>query len=95
MKATKTGQYNASKVIIEGNKKTILNFLRAEALTMREQSRQTIKGYDSSVHALYGKEKHTSEIVNLASFKIKQMNIEQLLPLMNAHGVMTYVVNNN
>lgn len=92
MKATKTGQYASSTKEVEGNKATILEFLRSEALTMREESRQTIKGYTPTVHALQGNDKHTSEIVNIASFKINQMGINNLVILMNAHGVMTYKI---
>lgn len=88
MKLTKKGNYESSQVTIEGNKKMILAYLRDEALTMREDSRQVMK-CRPTVHALHIK-KHTSKIVNLASFAIKKMGIDQLLPLMNVHGVMKY-----
>lgn len=92
MKAIKKGQYKSSEKTVEGNKREILSFLRDEALIMRDQSRQTIKNYEPTVHALHGLQRHISKIVNLASFAIKKMDINKLLPLMNEHGVITYTV---
>lgn len=92
MKITKTGEYTASQETLNGSKKEILAYLRGEALEMRKGSRDTMKGVANDVHSIIGAKKHTSEVVNLATYDIKQMNIEQLLPLVNAHGVMSYEI---
>ena len=90
-----TGDYEVSNTIFKGTKKQVLFFLRSKALDMRMSGRQTIlrKKEDwNKINGLSGDKKHNSELVNLASFQINQMGREQLLPLMNAHGVMTYEV---
>jgi hypothetical protein len=92
MKVIKKGQYASSAETFEGTRKEVLNYLRNEALTIREQSRATMPKEFRNVHAILGEHKHPAEIVNLASFKIKQMGIKQLLPLMNAHGVFNYSI---
>lgn len=92
MKAIKKRQYASSQEMFEGSKKEVLAFIRNEALTMREQSRQTIKGYKPTVHALHGAQKQISKLVNIASFKINQMNINNLIDLLNAHGLSNYTI---
>jgi len=91
MKIIKKGQYKTSEETFEGTKKEVLSFLRDEALEMRKKSRSTMSKDKQNVHSILH-EKHQSELVNLASFKIKKMNIEQLLPLMNNYGVMDYKI---
>ena len=89
MTITKKGQYASSNETFEGSKREVLSYLRAEALTMREQSRQVMPKSVRNVHAIL-KNKHSSELVNLATYKLKELGIDQLLPLMNVHGVFNY-----
>lgn len=92
MKITRTGDYESSKEVVEGKKRAILTYMRSEALRMRKESRMTMPKELRDVHSIIGADRHISEVVNLASFQINQMNIEQLLPLINAHGVMSYSI---
>lgn len=88
---TITGQYASSNEIITGSKRLVLLELRYKALKMRKDSRATIKLF-KNVHSL-PKNTHQSELVNMASYDLNKLGIDQLLPLMNAHGVLKFNVN--
>lgn len=79
-------QYETQKFI--GSKKEVLAFLRNEVLTKREDSRK-VKKLAFNVHSL-PVDAHSSKLVTVAAFKIKQLGKNDLIELLNAHGVQKY-----
>lgn len=84
------GDYAASNYTKKGSKKEILTFLRDEAHKLRRSSR-LIHNLPDNVHSIDDK-LHQSKLVTMASFKLSEMNIEQLLTLLNNHGVYKYQI---
>jgi len=85
---TITGDYNSSNATFEGTKKEVLEFLKKEALTMRKQSRE-LRRLPNTVHAI-NNDLHQSKLVTMASFAIEKLGAENLIELMNSHGVFKY-----
>ena len=90
LKITISGQYQSSNSSFEGTKKQVLNFLRTEAKRMRRESR-TSRHLDDSVHSI-PEQKHPSKLVTIASFKLNDMRMEDIIKLINNHGVLKYTV---
>lgn len=86
-KATKTGQYQSSAETFTGSAKEVRSYLLNEALNMRRSSR--IRMGEDNVHSLTNNP-HQSQLVNMASFKVKQLSNDKLIDLMNIHGVLKY-----
>jgi outer membrane protein assembly factor BamA len=87
-KITINGQYASSNVTFEGTKKEVRAFLINEAREKRNASRE-LRKLENSVHAIDEK-LHQSKLVTMASFKIPLLNNEQIIELLNAHGVLKY-----
>lgn len=90
MTLTISGQYSASNSTFTGIKKQVLNYLRDEARRMRRESR-TSRHLEDSVHAI-NENLHPSKLVTMASFKLNNLGIENLLELINNHGVLNYSI---
>ena len=88
------GVYASSTTWFEGSRKQYRSFLISQASRMRNESRALRpKLHPEGVHAIINeKNKHVSELVNIASFEIQRLSNEKLLKLMNAHGVMKYTL---
>ena len=88
----KTGQYQSSNGSFKFNKrKDVLNFLRIEAHRMRRESRILMGKKFDNVDSL-PRHFHKSELVTMASFNLEKLGMEQLLKLINNHGVIKYEV---
>ena len=87
MRIYKTSQHG-DKTIFEGSKKNVLETLRTESREKRRSSRIAHK-LDDTVHSI-DKNKHLSQLVTMASFKLEQLGVIQLLNLLNSHGVTNY-----
>jgi hypothetical protein len=90
MKATVkiSGQYKSSNATFEGTKKEVRNFLINTAKEVRRNSR-LLRRLEDSVHAI-SSDKHVSKLVTMASFKIQTLSNEQIVELLNNHGVIKY-----
>lgn len=84
------GDYASSTYVKEGTRKEIRLFLNSEAHRLRRESR-LIHNLPDNVHSI-DRSKHQSELVTMAAFKLTPMSIEQLLPLINNHGVLKYKI---
>jgi plasmid maintenance system killer protein len=89
MKIHKTSQHG-DITIIEGNKKQVLEDLRVEARTKRRESRLRHNLTDD-VHSI-DKSLHQSELVTMASFKLENKGLNDLIELLNSHGVTNYKI---
>jgi plasmid maintenance system killer protein len=89
MRIYKTSQHG-NKTIIEGNKKNILEQLRTEAREKRSSSRIAHK-LEDTVHSI-DENKHPSKLVTMASFRLEELAINQLLKLLNNHGITNYAI---
>jgi len=87
MKIHKTSQHG-DLTIFEGNKKVVLEKLRTEAREKRRSSRIAHK-LEDTVHSI-DDSKHQSKLVTMASFKLENLGVDQLLDLLNNHGVTNY-----
>ncbi|MCT4665662.1 MAG: hypothetical protein N4A45_10550 [Flavobacteriales bacterium] len=74
----------------KGSRKEVLEHLRQEAKRKRRDSRLT-KGLPDNVHSI-DENLHQAKLVTIASFKINEMGLEQLLDLLNQHGELKYAV---
>ena len=83
-----TGQYKNSNMIVTGNKKNILSFLRDEARTKRRESRLTNK-LEDHVGGI-SRDLHPSKLVTMASYHLMKKGVKELLELLNDHGVLKY-----
>lgn len=87
---TKSGDYKSSASTFTGTKKDALNYLRSEACRMRRESRLLHKLPDN-VHSI-PPDRHPSKLVTMASYHLTMMGMEQLLSLINNHGVLVYKI---
>jgi hypothetical protein len=86
-----TGVYASSATTLTGTKREVLAQLRLKASLMRRNSRKLMK--QDNVHSLITN-KHQSPLVNLASYQLNQLGLNELLNVMNAHGVLKFKINN-
>lgn len=84
------GEYKSSEKTIKGSREEILQHLRDLAYKMRKESREAHK-LPKGVHSL-PYHAHQSNLVTMATFEIGKLNMDRLLALINAHGVMKYEV---
>ena len=88
---TVKGQYSASNYTLKGSKKEILTHLREEAGEKRRESR-LLHRLDDNVHSI-DSNLHQSRLVTMASFDLNKMNANQIIELLNNHGVIKYSLN--
>ena len=88
---TVTGQYSASNYTLKGSKKEILTHLREVAGEKRRNSRLLNKLPDS-VHSI-NENLHQSKLVTMASFDLNKMRANQIIELLNNHGVIKFSLN--
>ncbi len=87
---TAKGEHRATESTFTGTKKRVLDFLRSEAREIRRGSRIS-NGLKDDVHSI-DRSEHQSELVTMACFKLQDMRMEQILELINNHGVIKYTV---
>lgn len=81
---TVSNQYGTS-YMYEGYKKAMLTKLRDIAASKRRASRQ-LHGLTDDVFSINSK-LHQSRLVTMASFDLNQLGSEQIVKLLNDHGV--------
>lgn len=89
MKVLKNNQHGNSE-IFSGSRKEILKKLRNEAHEIRLSSRKK-HNLEQNVHSI-NKHMHPSNLVTMASFEIKNKNLNQLLELLSNYGICNYVL---
>jgi len=83
-----SGQYQSTNAKFKGTKKEVRAFLISTAKEVRRASRE-MRRLEDSVHAI-SEDKHPSKLVTMASYKIQTLSNEQIIDLLNGHGVVKY-----
>jgi len=82
------GQYASSNATFKGTKKEVRAFLIKTAKEKRRASRQ-LRNLEDSVHAI-NSNLHQSNLVTMASFDIQKLSNQEIVKLLNNHGVIKY-----
>jgi hypothetical protein len=86
-----TGEYSTSNSTMKfAGKKQLLAYLRSEARRLRTNSR-SMRKLPLTVHAISA-HLHPSKLVTMASFELQKLGVQELVTLLNYHGVIKYNV---